>query len=481
MALVLAFCTWALSLPEKVVLHFESFDAKSHPNGWVVSSMPNYTGEWKVRTPPAPHTDTFEKFLYVKTPNAFSAISTVLDKPVEATPRNEFVLQFEMRASKNITCSGAYLKLFSNLFDPAALSNETRHFLMFGPDICRSRNQVVFSFNHANPKTGEFVEKVLVNTPQAVNDNTNHLYTLVIRRNGTVSILVDNVVKVTSEFRSGFEPPIVPPRKIKDPQAEKPLDWDDREFVVDTEALERMDFRKAVCDPNKATPPTDWKENEKPFLAKANKPIDWDDELLGEFVETLTTNPKCRNGYGCGKYHAPLVRNPAYCGKSEVPKIRNPAYKGEWKPPLVDNPDFFEDPEPYKHFPKVSALGFELWSVDAEIGFNNILLANNEAEVLKWNDESFVPRLRKQKADMSPRGRVPDLKTGFAWVPVTSLGIAVWQVMDSWLDMYAESKVGAVVLTVSIVLIPGLLVGCCAHLCSDVKFDEEEEASEDDE
>ena len=476
----LVFSALSFCLPDRSVLFFDSFDAKAEPIGWITSELPNYTGEWKVRTPPKPHTDTFERLLYMKTQQSLFGISKILPNPVEATPRDAFILQFEMRASNNITCSGAYIKLFSDdRFNPSILSNETVPFISFGPDICHKKNRVLFHFQHRNPSNGATVEKHLKITPMAINDNLNHLYTLVIRRNGSVTIMIDNTVKVTSNFLDGFDPPIVPPRQIPDPNAQKPSDWDDREFIVDETFNQKTDTRKAIPDPARITPPPIWSESEHPYHTTTKKPEDWDDELLGEFVPLLSANPNCPRGYGCGQYKPPLVRNPNYSPSQPPPMVKNPAFKGKWSPPLIDNPEFFLDEEPYLHFPLIRALGFELWSVDGEIGFNNILLANDEKEVIRWNEDSFVARARKQKASASPRARVPELRTSFSWVPDTVIGIAVWQILDSWRDMYSASKVGAVGVTVAMFLTPLAILWCCSVKCGGGEYDEEEEASEE--
>lgn len=83
----------------------------------------------------------------------------------------------------------------------------------------------------------------------------------------------------------------LPPKKIKDPEAKKPEDWDDRAKIDDPED----------------TKPADWDVPEHIPDPEAKKPEDWDDEMDGEW---------------------------------EPPMIDNPAYKGEWKPKQIDNPAY---------------------------------------------------------------------------------------------------------------------------------------------
>jgi calnexin len=140
--LAAVFCARAASTPQhpaRGVLFYYSFDGRAGFPGWNVTSLANYTGEWKVRTPPRPHCDTFERLLTMSSASSYSAISTRITPPVAAV-HDAFVVQYEVRFIENVTCGGAYLKLFSDpSFSPLALSNETRHFMMFGPDLCADR------------------------------------------------------------------------------------------------------------------------------------------------------------------------------------------------------------------------------------------------------------------------------------------------------------------------------------------------------
>lgn len=209
-------------VPSRGVLFFYSFDARADHVDWTVTSLPNYTGKWRVRTPPQPTTDTFERLLFMSTPSAYSAISTVLSPPI--SPNSEtFIIQYEVRAAHNLTYSGAYLKLFSQPnFDPSTLSNETRHSFMFGPDVCADKKRLTFYFYHVDPATGKTVEKGLVGTSQVAKDDLNHLYTLILRRNGSLTLYIDGIIAQSMLFNNSFVPPIVPPVRIPDPSVSRP-------------------------------------------------------------------------------------------------------------------------------------------------------------------------------------------------------------------------------------------------------------------
>jgi calnexin len=468
--------------PSSGILFFESFDSRADFPGWSVTSLPNYTGEWKVRTPPAPRSDTFERLLTLMTPRSYSAISTRLSPPISPIA-DSFIIQYEVRFLSNVTCTGAYLKLFSNPnFDPATLSNETRHFMMFGPDVCADKNRLAFYFHHTHPASGASVEKSVAKPPTVPKDNMTHLYTCVIRSNGSISFMIDNRLTRTLEFESAFDPPIVPPLEIPDPTVVKPVYWDDRQFVPDdTIPTPKPDPRLIIPDPRYATPPPGWLEDEPWVIPDPNmqRPDTWDDELFGEWKARQIDNPKCANAPGCGPYSAPFIANPNHPKNYRHPRVKNPFYRGPWTPPTVSNPIYFYDPKPYLHWPNVTGLGFELWSVDGRLGFNNILLANNETAVIEWNRAFFSKRAYAQKvaADPGKAARVPKPRTKKIWLPLGVLGVAIWQVCDSWRDLYASNHAATLALTIAVLLVPLLAMWWCARRGGGDDSDEEEPAA----
>jgi len=133
----------------------------------------------------------------------------------------------------------------------------------------------------------------------------------------------------------------LPPRKIKDPNATKPEDWDDREYIPDPESKKPEGYDsilKEIPDPN------------------AEKPEDWDEED--------------------GEWSAPTIPNPDYKGPWKQKKLKNPNFKGKWKAPLIDNPDFEDDPDIYVFAP-LKYFGIELWQVKAGSIFDNILITDD--------------------------------------------------------------------------------------------------------
>ena len=82
---------------------------------------------------------------------------------------------------------------------------------MFGPDFCGEVNRIHVIIPHYNPVSNSWEEKKLVGGPQAVIDSLTHLYTLIIRKDGSMEILVDQINKFTGSLFMDFRPPFTTP------------------------------------------------------------------------------------------------------------------------------------------------------------------------------------------------------------------------------------------------------------------------------
>merc|ERR1711963_1373091 len=185
----------------------------------------------------------------------FYALSSEF-KPVSNQDK-PFVVQFTVKHEQNIDCGGGYAKLFDCSLDQTDMHGESPYKIMFGPDIC-----------------GPVTKKEI----RCKDDVFTHLYTLIVQPDGTYEVLIDNESAQKGSLDEDWD--FLPAKMIKDPEAQKPEDWDD------------WDKPEHIADPD------------------ATKPEDWDDEMDGEW---------------------------------EPPMIDNPEYKGEWKPGQIDNPDDAKD------------------------------------------------------------------------------------------------------------------------------------------
>lgn len=101
-----------------------------------------------------------------------------------------------------------------------------------------------------------------------------HLYTLIVRPDNTYEVKIDNAKVESGSLEEDWD--FLKPKKIKDPEAKKPEDWDDREKIDDP-------------DDSK---PEDWDKPEHIPDPDAKKPDDWDDEMDGEWEPPMIDNPE---------------------------------------------------------------------------------------------------------------------------------------------------------------------------------------------
>ncbi|NXN87795.1 CALR protein, partial [Bombycilla garrulus] len=97
-----------------------------------------------------------------------------------------------------------------------------------GPDICgpgTKKVHVIFNYKGKN---------VLINKDiRCKDDEFTHLYTLVLRPDNTYEVKIDNARVESGSLEEDWD--FLPPKKIKDPEAKKPEDWDERAKIDDPE------------------------------------------------------------------------------------------------------------------------------------------------------------------------------------------------------------------------------------------------------
>ncbi|KAI1336450.1 calreticulin precursor [Xylariaceae sp. FL0016] len=362
-----------------------------------------YIGEWSVEEPYQWKGMEGDKGLVVKNPAAHHAISAKFPKKIDNKDKT-LVVQYEVKLQKGLECGGAYLKL---LRDTKALhqeefGNASPYVIMFGPDKCGHTNKVHFIFNHKNPKTGEYEEKHLQAPPQATITKATELYTLIVHPNNTFTINKSGETVREGSLLEQFSPAVNPEAEIDDPKDSKPEDWVDEARIPDPEAKKPEDWDEdapfEIVD-EEATMPEDWLEAEPLTVPdpEAQKPEDWDDEEDGDWIPPTVPNPKCADASGCGPWSKPTKKNPDYKGKWTAPYIDNPAYKGVWAPRKIKNPDYFEDKTP-ANFEPMGAVGFELWTMQNDILFDNIYIGHSVEDAQKLAEETFFKKNAVEKA-----------------------------------------------------------------------------------
>merc|ERR1711963_1303627 len=184
------------------------------------------------------------------------------------------VLQFTVKHEQNIDCGGSYAKLFDCSLDQKDMHGDSPYLIMFGPDICgpgTKKVHVIFNYKGQN----HLVKKDI----RCKDDVFTHLYTLIVRPDGSYEVLIDNESAQKGTLEEDWD--FLPPKNIKDPEDAKPEDWDQPEHIADPDAT---------------------------------KPEDWDDEMDGE-------------------WEPPMIDNPDYKGEWKPRQIDNPDYKGKWVHP----------------------------------------------------------------------------------------------------------------------------------------------------
>lgn len=261
----------------------------------------------------------------------------------------DLVLQYSVKHEQKLDCGGGYLKLIpeSSKDQMEKFGGDTPYSIMFGPDICGYSTKKVHVILTYKDKNHLIKEDIKCKT-----DQLTHVYSLVIHPNNTYAVYIDLEEEKSGSLFEAWD--MLPPAKIKDPEAVKPEDWDERKRIPDPEDTKPEgwdDIPEFIPDPD------------------ATKPEDWDEEDDGE-------------------WEPPNIPNPEYKGEWKPKMMDNPDYKGKWAPPEIDNPEYVHDDELY-HLPPLKFIGFELWQVKSGSIFDNIIVADDFEEARKFAEETW--------------------------------------------------------------------------------------------
>lgn len=355
-----------------------------------------FDGEWAVEEPNVLPGLLGDKGLVMKSKAKHHAISSLFPSTID--PKDKpLVIQYEVKFQDGLECGGAYLKLLSKQsksFDAKEFDDKSPYTIMFGPDRCGMTNKIHFIFRHKNPKTGEYEEKHLTDAPPATVSKTSTLYTLVVYPDNEFTIYVNQEKVASGNLLKDFTPSVNPPKEIDDKADKKPSDWIDEEKIPDPDAKKPSDWDENApldIEDLDAVKPSDWLENESQYIndPDAKKPSSWNDEDDGEWIAPKILNPKCQTVSGCGPWKRPMKKNPNYKGKWNLPMIDNPKYKGPWIRKKIPNPNYFEDLHPH-NFEPMSAIGFELWTMQANILFDNIFIGHSEQDAAEFAKRTWA-------------------------------------------------------------------------------------------
>jgi len=275
----------------------------------------------------------------------FYAQITKLPEPI-TNEGKDLVVSISVKHEQGIDCGGGYIKVLPSL-DPSNFNGESEYFLMFGPDKCGGTNKVhaIFNYNGKN--------LLWKKEPRFPDDKLTHVYTLIVHPDNTYELQIDQEKKESGKLEEDWD--FLEPKEIDDPEDKKPADW------VDEAEIEDPEDKK----------PEDW-DNEPEQIAdpEAKKPDDWDDAEDGA-------------------WEAPMIPNPKYKGAWSPKKIPNPAYKGVWRPKKIANPKYQPDDKLYQIRKPLEYVGIDVWQVKSGTIFDNIIIADDLAEVNKQIDATW--------------------------------------------------------------------------------------------
>lgn len=345
--------------------YFEQFNTLS----WIQSNNDRYKGSVvEISSENAPIEG--DQGLRISQSHKHYGISTKLDSPVSVGDKNGFVVQYEVKYTAGVHCSGSYLKLLIEdpNFESEKLEESTPYSIMFGPDICGGTNKVHLIFRQENPISGKFEEKHMATNVQAIKDDKTHLYTLVVTPDNKFIIKIDGEVKNSGELvsDSDFTPAFQVPKEIDDKDDSQPEDWVTEPMMPDPEDIKPEgwdDIPAEIPDPD------------------AKQPEDWDEDDDGE-------------------WEAPSLPNPEYKGPWKQKEIKNPEYKGEWAPRKIPNPDYFKDENPVANLKPIGAIAIEILANDKGIHFDSIMIGNDVTEADRYVSTTFSQKkkLESEKA-----------------------------------------------------------------------------------
>jgi len=396
---------YRMPVPKGNVYLVETFESSSDLSGWTLStakkdgtddSIAKYDGEWVVEEPSSNPLKN-DLHLGLKSKAKHHAISTALKKQFNFQDK-PFIAHYEVKFEEGQECGGAYIKLLHDSSDLKNFKDSTPYVIMFGPDKCGNDNKLHFIFKHKNPLTGALEEKHAKKPTAAVDkvftDKNTHSFTLILNPDNTFKVMVDGDIVNSGSLLEDMEPSVNPPKEIVDPDDKKPADWDEREKINDPDAVKPEDWDETEPEDIKdesAVKPVGWLDDELENIPDpdAEKPNDWDEDMDGEWEAPLVSNPACEAAPGCGEWSAPMMKNPKFKGKWKSPLIDNPNFKGKWKPRIIPNKDYFEDLEPFK-MSSIDAVGLELWSMSANIYFDNFLITDDVSVLNSWVADTYT-------------------------------------------------------------------------------------------
>lgn len=332
----------------------------------------------------------------------YSVSAKLPKKYVFGRSEKPFVLQFEVKVQEGLRCGGAYMKLYTgDDFDPEEVTGSSPYSLMFGPDFCGKHvDKVHLIMKHDTMNDGNFIEKAIKKSPKTalsfgVEGVAGHpvtsLYTLVIKDNGDYSVIVNGGEEsVSGNLLDDLKPGFLELDK-------KPEDWDSRPMIPDLSQTKPADWNDVafIINPD-ITKPDDWDvELDKLVYDPSDvKPEEWDDIEDGQWIQNRMPNPACEGLSGCGPWEHQLMANPDFSGSWKQPMMKNPNYRGVWESTITRDPEVIAHPR--ESILPITGIGFEVWTGQGGVLFDNIVIGESEEEILQFTKDTWKIKYDKE-------------------------------------------------------------------------------------
>ncbi|TNN61734.1 Calreticulin [Liparis tanakae] len=343
-AILAVFASIAVTADATVYFKEQFLDGDGWQSRWAESKHKSDYGQWKLTAGKFYGDAEADKGLQTSQDAHFYALSARFEPfSNEGKP---LVIQFTIKHEQKIDCGGGYVKIFPSDLDQSNMHGDSQYYIMFGPDICgysTKKVHVIFNYKGQN----HLIKKDI----KCKDDELTHMYTLILNPDQTYEVRINNEKVESGSLEDDWD--MLPAKKIKDPEAKKPSDWDDRAKIDDPNDTksEEWDKPETIPDPD------------------ATKPDDWDVDMDGE-------------------WEPPMITNPEYKGEWKPRQIDNPDYKGAWIHPEIDNPEYTQDAAMYK-FDNIGVLGLDLWQVKSGTIFDNLLITDDVKEAEEFGKDTW--------------------------------------------------------------------------------------------
>uniref|UniRef100_A0A3B4V721 Calreticulin n=1 Tax=Seriola dumerili TaxID=41447 RepID=A0A3B4V721_SERDU len=266
-AILAVFASIAVTIDATVYFKEQFQDGDGWKSRWLESKHKSDYGQWKLSAGKFYGDAEADKGVQTSQDARFYAMSARFEPfSNEGKP---LVIQFTVKHEQKIDCGGGYVKIFPSTLDQSDMHGDSQYYIMFGPDICgysTKKVHVILNYKGQN----HLIKKDI----KCKDDELTHLYTLILNPDQTYEVKINNEKVESGSLEEDWD--ILPPKKIKDPEAKKPSDWDDR----------------AKIDDPSDTKPEDWDKPETIPDPDAKKPDDWDEDMDGEWEAAMITNPE---------------------------------------------------------------------------------------------------------------------------------------------------------------------------------------------